>query len=211
MSWLSEFMHPEKPYQAAQNELSQYYNQAQGYQQPIVAHGEGAYGNLNGILQSLMNPQKLQNEWSSGYEESPEAKQMKMMATNNGLDAASSLGLNGSSPALQAIQGGTTQIGLDERRNYLNDLMQKYLSGAGIAQGIYGQGANAASQLGQNAMNMGQNAAELKYGEKGAKGGLFGNLLGTGVSLFGSSLGVPTGNYGGFTPNSGAKLPVPFS
>jgi hypothetical protein len=141
------------------------------------------------------------------------------MARDQGVNAASSLGLMGSSPALQAIQGGTTQIGLDERQRYLSDLMQKYMAGAGLSQGIYGQGANAAGQLGQNAMNMGQSMAEMKAGESGAKGGLFGNLLGMGSSLVGGILGGPLSNkfgqmigspqtpqyslYGNYSPGSG--------
>lgn len=219
MSWLSSFLSPEKPYQDAQEQLQQYYNQAQGYQQPFMQQGQQQYGRLQDYMNQLQNPAQLQNQWAQGYETSPQAQMAQQMATQQGLNAASSMGLMGSSPALQAIQGGTTQIGLDERQKYLSDLMQKYMAGAGLSQGIYGQGANAAGQMGQNAMNMGQNMAEMKAGESGAKGGLFGNLLGMGGSILGGVMGGPLSNkfgqmigapqtpqyslYGNYSPGSG--------
>lgn len=193
MSWLSSFLHPEKGYKDAQKKLEKYFQQAQQYQQPYLQHGEEAYGNLSGAMDALLNPEELYSKWASSYEESPAAKFAEELAQTHGLDAASAMGLLGSSPALQAIQGGKAQIGLEERQNYLNDLMQKYMAGAGIGQNIYGIGANAAGQLGQNAMNMGQNAAQLKYGEKSSKGNLFGNLLGTGAGVVGGALGGPIG------------------
>jgi len=94
---------------------------------------------------------------------------------------------------LQATQAGTTQIGLDDRQNYLDSLMQKYLAGAGISQGIYGQGANAAGQMGQNAMNMGQNSAEMAYGKQNAGGNMLSGLIGQGIGVAGSALGGPIG------------------
>lgn len=193
MSWLSSFLHPEKGYKSAQNELQQYYNQGQGYLQPYNQFGVEQYGNLQQYIDALMHPEKLQDEWAKGYSESESAKNAEAMAKEHGLDAASSMGLMGSSPALNAIQAGTTQIGLDDRQNYLDNLMQKYLAGAGLAQGIFGTGAGAAGQMGQNAMNMGQNMGQLKFGEQNAGGNLFGNLLGAGLGLAGSALGGPIG------------------
>lgn len=223
MSWLSQFLHPEKGYQDAQKELEKYFQQAQQFQQPYLQQGQEAYGQLGGAMNALLNPEELYKRFSSSYEQSPETTAIQNMATEQGLNAASSLGLMGSSPALQAIQGGTSQIGLDARRQYLDDLMQKYLSGVGIAQGIYGTGANAAGQLGQNAMNMGQNAAQLKYGESSAQGNLFGNLLGTGAGFIGGALSAPLGAKfgqmigapqtpqfnpygGGYSPGSGMPM-----
>jgi hypothetical protein len=142
----------------------------------------------------------LQDKWASGYKESEAAKNAQMMAQEHGLGAASSMGLMGSSPALQAIQAGTSQIGAEDRKSYLDDLMQKYLAGAGLAQNIYGTGANAANSMsgnamnmGQNAMNMGQNSAQMAYGQQNAGGNMFGNLLGAGIGLAGSALGGPIG------------------
>lgn len=193
MSWLSSFLHPGQGYDKAQQQMDQYYQQGQGYLQPYNQYGQNAYGNLSGAMNALLDPQALQDKWMKGYQESEAAKSAESMAQQHGLDAASSLGLMGSTPALSAIQAGTTQIGLEDQQNYLDNLMQKYLAGAGIAQGIFGQGANAAGQMGQNAMNMGQNSAQMAFGKANAGGNLFGNLLGMGAGLAGSALGGPIG------------------
>lgn len=222
MSWFSDWMHPEKGYQDAQKELEKYYQQAQGYQQPFMNQGQEQYGRLQQYMNALQDPESLYAKWAGGYSESPAAKQAEAMAQEHGLNAASSMGLMGSTPGLQAIQAGTTGIGLEDRQNYLNDLMNKYMQGAGLSQGIYGTGANAAGQLGQNAMNMGQNAAGLKYGESSAKGDLFGNILGGVESFAGGVLAGPLGSkfgqmigapqpqgfntYGAYSPGSGMPM-----
>ncbi len=207
MSWLSSFLHPDKGYKAGQNELDKYFNQSKDYYnqanqslQPYNQQGQDQYANLNEYIKNLMNPEELQNKWAAGYSESPAALQAEKMAQEHGLNAASSMGLMGSNTALNATQAGTTQIGLDDRQNYLDNLMQKYLAGAGLSQGIYGTGAGAAGQqsqnamgMGQNAMNMGQNSAQMAFGQKNAPGSLFGNILGAGVGLAGSALGGPMG------------------
>ena len=193
MSWLSSFLHPGQGYDKAQGQLNKYYDEAQGYQQPYNQYGQAQYGNLSEYIKNLMDPQALQDKWIKGYTESESAKNAEGMAQEHGLDAASSMGLMGSNTALQATQAGTTQIGLDDRQRYLDNLMQKYMAGAGLSQGIYGQGANAASQMGQNAMSMGQNSAEMAYGKQNAGGNMLSGLIGQGIGLVGSALGGPMG------------------
>lgn len=187
---LKSFMNPEKGYKKAQEQFNKYYDQSQQYMLPYHQQGQEAYGGLNNAMQALLNPAQLQNEWASGYQTSPYAQQLQDMASQQGLNAASSMGLMGSSPALQAIQAGTSQIGNQDRQNYMDALMQKYMHGAQLAQGIYGQGAQAGNQLGQNAMTQGQNMAEMAYGQQAAPGQMFENLL-----KFG--LGGMTGGFGG--------------
>lgn len=193
MSWLSSFLSPGKGYQAGQEQLDKYYGQAQGSLQPYNQNGQEQYGNLQSYIDNLMHPEKLQDEWIKSYTQSEASKNAQGMAQEHGLDAASSMGLMGSSPALNAIQAGTTQIGLEDRQNYLNDLMQKYMGGAGLVQGVYGQGANAAGQMANNSMTMGQNSAEMAYGQKNAGGNMLGGLLGAGIGAVGSALGGPIG------------------
>ncbi len=194
MSWLSSFLHPERGYKKGQQQLDKYYNQAQGFQQPFMDNASSAYGGLNTAMQNLLNPAALQGEWINSYEESPAATQAKKLATQGGLDAASSMGLMGSSPAIGAIQEGTTNIGLKDRQAYLDDLMQKYMAGIGIGQNIYGTGANAANNMSQNAMNMGQNSAQMGFGQQNAQGDLFakllGGTLGFGAGPIGNALGA---------------------
>lgn len=193
MSWLSSFMHPGKGYEKGQEQLDKYYNQAQGYQQPYNQNGQNAYGYYSGAMQKLLDPAALQDEWIKNYAQSESSKNAQGMAQEHGLDAASSMGLMGSSPALNSIQAGTTQIGLDDRQNYLDNLIQKYMAGTGIAGNIYGTGASAAGQMGQNAMTQGQNSAEMAYGKQNAGGNMLSGLIGQGIGLAGSALGGQMG------------------
>ena len=193
MSWLSSFLHPEKSYDKAQQELQKYYNQGQGYLDPYNQNGQQTYGKYSGAMDKLLNPTALQDEWTKNYQESELAKQNEAMATQQGLGAASSMGLMGSSPAIQAIQSGTAGIVAKDRQQYLDDLMQKYMTGIGIGQDIYGKGAAAAGQQSTNAMNQGKNSADLEFNKNNAQGDLFGKLLGGATGLIGGALGGPIG------------------
>lgn len=193
MSWLTSFLHPEKSYEKAQEQLEKYFQQGQNYLSPYNKNGLEAYGKYSGAMDRLLNPMQLQDEWSKGYQESDLAKQNEAMATQHGLNAAQQLGLGGSQPALNAIQSGTSGIVARERQQYLDDLMKKYLAGIGIGQDIYSKGENSANSMSQNAMNMGQNEAQLEFNKNNAQGDLFGKLLGAGTGLIGSTLGGPVG------------------
>jgi len=183
MGWLSSFLHPERGYEKGQKELERYFQQAQGFQQPYNQYGQEASGDLFSAMRSLLNPEELQNKWSSGYELSPYAKQTQEMAAQNGLDSASSMHMLGSTPALQALQAGKTQIGIADRDNYMSQLMDKYKSGLGIAGNVFNTGANTAANMGGNAMTMGNNSAEMAYNKANAPGSMLSNLLGIGGSL----------------------------
>lgn len=193
MGMFDSFLHPEKGYEAAQDELNKYFNQGQRYLQPYNQFGMNAYGDYSGAMKRLLDPAALEGEWIKGYSESPAAKQAEATAQGHGLNAASSMGLMGSNTALNAIQSGTSRIGLEDRQNYLNDLMQKYLAGAGIAGNIFNTGAGAASTMSNNAMNMGNNSAQMAYNRENAPGNMFAGLLGAGMGLAGSALGGPIG------------------
>lgn len=193
MSWLSSFLHPGRGYEKGQEQLDNYYQQAQGYMQPYNQQGQAQYGNLDSIIRNLMDPSALNKKWIESYTESPQALQAENMAQQHGLDSASAMGLLGSNTALNALQSGTTQIGLDDRQNYLNDMMKKYMEAAGLSQGIYNTGAGMAGQMGNNAMNMGQNSAQMAYNQQNAGGNMLSGLLGLGGSIVGSALSGPMG------------------
>lgn len=207
---VNSFLNPQNGYKDAQKETQKGWNQAQDYQKPYWQHGLDQYGNLNNAENSLMNPGELESKWSSGYETSPYAKDMLERNKNAGLDAASSMGLNGSSAALGNIQTGAGQIVNQDRQQYMNDLMQKYMQGIGIGQNIYGQGAATGGNLGNQAFNQGQNMAGLKYNETNAPGDMFGKLLGTGASLAGNYM--TGGMYGAAkgAMNGGGNNNQPF-
>ena len=189
MGMFSSFFHPERGYEKGQEQLDKYYAQGQGYLNPYNQYGQSAYGDISEAMRNLMDPTALNAKWIANYTESPQAKQAEGLAQEHGLSAASGLGLMGSGTALDALQSGTSQIALNDRQNYLNDMMQKYMAGVGIGQNIFGTGANAAGQMGQNAMNMGQNSAQMAYGKENAPGSLFGNLLGLGAAGIGGYFG----------------------
>lgn len=199
MSWFSSWLHPQNGYKAAQGELNKYYDQSQGFLQPYNQNGVTQGQNLNEYIKQLMNPQQLQDQWSNGYKESDSAKNMENLAQQHGLNAAESLGLNGSNTALNAIQSGTSQIAAEDKQNYLKDLMEKYKTGAGLSESVYGTGANAANNQSQNAARMGENSAGLKFGETNAPGQKFGQI--------GSSIGQMIADYltGGFGKGGGGR------
>lgn len=207
MGWLDSFLDPGEGYAKGQEQLDKYYgqskdlfNQAQASLQPYNQFGQNAYGNLSGAMQRLLDPASLEADWIKGYSASPSAINAEQLATQHGLDAASGLGLMGSNTALNAIQTGTSQIGLNDRQNYLDNLMQKYLAGTTIAGNIFNTGANAANAMssnamnfGRNAMDMGENSAQMAYGQQNAGGQMLAGLLGAGIGAAGSALGGPMG------------------
>lgn len=224
-----DFLNPGKGYKAGQNQLNRYYgenqnlynqglnqaynyyNQGQNYLNPYNQQGQNAYAPLATTMDELLHPERLQNQWSQGYQESPYAKDLEGRAQEQGLSAASSMGLLGSTPALQAIQAGRSQISNADKHQYLSDLMEKYLHGAELARGIYTGGLGAAGQQGslagnmgsnllqaamnqgRNASSMGENSAQLAYGQQNAPGNLFNSIIGQGIGLFGSALAGPIG------------------
>jgi hypothetical protein len=107
------------------------------------------------------------------------------------------MGVLGSTPAMKSIQAGTNQIGADDQLNYINQLMGMYLPGAQLAQGIYGTGAQAGNAMGQNAMQMGQNSAQMAFGKQNAPGQMFNDLLKTGAYMFTGGMGGSPWSTGG--------------
>jgi hypothetical protein len=168
---------PGKGYRAAKGDIKKGYNEAQNYLKPYNQAGMDQIGRLTGAQDKLMDPAALQNEWAKGYEMSPYAQQLQQQAMNSGMEGAGSMGLLGSSSALNTLQQGSSNIMQKDRSNYMNDLMQKYMTGIGIGTNMFNTGASAGGQLGQNAMNQGQNMAGLSFGEQNAPMNQFMNIM----------------------------------
>lgn len=169
---IHSFINPEEPWQQAQQQAQRGWGEAKGYEMPFMQQGEEQYGPLNQARQELMNPADLFNKWSSNYETSPYAKRELEQNQQAGLEAASSMGLMGSSGALSNIQQGAGDIMQKDRQKYLDDLMEKYMKGIGLGSSLYGTGANMGGLLGQQAQQQGVNMGQLKYGEARAPGQL---------------------------------------
>jgi len=180
------FLDPSSGYGAAENQLSNYWNQAKGFLSPYATAGNNVLPQLMNESSALMNPEQLEAQWANSYQESPEAQQLSAQTQQSGMDTASSMGLLGSSPATSAITEATGNVVARDRQNYLSNLMQKYTDAINIQKGIYSTGANAAGQLGQEANQFGQSSANLAFGKGNADSSMFYGLLG---KLIGSSGG----------------------
>lgn len=202
-SWL----HPEEGYDAAAKEQERAWREAQGYMRPFQQAGASEIPRLRDATGRLLNPEELQNQWAKGYETSPYAKDQLMRSQNLGLDAASSMGLMGSSPALENIQRTGSSIVAGDRQRYMDDLIQKYLAGVQSSQNIFGTGAGVGNTMGQGAMQSGENLAQMRYNSTNAPGNLFGGLLGGGLSAAGTAMtGMPM-NFGNLSGGGGGSMP----
>lgn len=185
MSWLSQLLHPGRAYNQASQMLGQGFNQAQGFRNPYMMQGQDAYKHIQEMLSSLADPDKLQTEWSSKYQESPYAKQLESAAKQRGMESASAQGLLGSSAALSNVQNSATGIMNQDRQQYMNDMMQKYMGGLSGFQNLYGTGANFAGQSANSAESLASGQAALGFGGQTAgasmlgqgAGGLFNMLM----------------------------------
>lgn len=177
-------------YKKAGKEMEKYYNQGQGYLQPYNEQGQEAYGHLNTAMQNLLNPTEFYDQLLGGYRQSEASQHAQERARQSGLNNLSAMGMLGSTPGLQALQAGTAQIGAEDEQRYLENMINQYVHGAGLAQNIYGQGGQAAGQMAGNANQMGNNMAEMAYGRAAAPGQMFGNLMGAGAGLAGSYMGM---------------------
>lgn len=176
------FLHPERGYQEAEKQADKYYVDAQGRLQRYNDAGYDQYGRLQDQANRLNDPAALENEWAASYKQSPYATQQINNATENGMNAASSMGLVGSSAALNNVTQNASNIGNQDRKQYMDDLMQKYLASINIGQNLYGVGAGAANAQSNNAMSQGTTQANLKYGEINAPGERLADIAKAGIN-----------------------------
>ena len=156
---LTKLLNPGKGYKKAEQAMQPYYNQSQQYLSPYHQQGQQAYGQLNGAMQQLLNPEQLYDRFANSYQTSDATRRAQERAQQSSLDAANAMGLGGATTTARALTAENQAIESNALQDYIKMLTGQYLEGAHLAQGIYGQGAGAAGQLGQNAMNQGQNMA----------------------------------------------------
>ncbi len=209
MSWLSQLFHPGRGYDKAKQDTQDAYNKANGRLDTYSQGGADANDKLNKLFEALSNPGKLTDEWGKGYKESDYAKQLGQSSIDKGLNAAGSMGLMGSSAALNNIQEEGSDIVAKDRQNYMNDMMTKYLASLGIATNQFNTGADAAGKQSQNDMTQGTTNANLDFGKYNAgpnmiTGGMSA-LMKFIESLNNGGKNGNNGNYGGgmYVPPSG--------
>lgn len=197
MSWFSEMMHPGRSYDKAQAAKDAFYNSSQGTRQPYIDRGERGGTNLEEMMSKLMNPGALQDEWSKGYSVSPYAKQLQEQSQTGGLDAASAMGLGGSSAALTNIQKGSGDIVQKDRQNYMDDMMKKYMAAMGIGSSLYGTGASMGSQQAQGQENQGEWSANNAFNKNQAGSNILSKLGPQALQMLMQMIGG--GGFGGMS------------
>ena len=171
MSWMENFLgslDPSRGYTRAGEAIQGGWDEAKGYMSPYNNAGQSQIPGLQGAFANLLNPEKLQSEWASHYETSPQAKDLMERARNEGMDDASAMGLSGSSAALENTQRTGSSIMRADRQQYLNDLMDKYKTGISGGLNMFGTGANMGANMGRGAMETGQNLGQTRFGESSA-------------------------------------------
>lgn len=156
---------PNEPYRKAQREAEFRLAQARGYEMPFVNNANDIYKNLREEQYALNDPAALENKWASSYEQSPYAQRMLQMNQAAGMDEAAQQGLIGSSAALGNIQLRAGDIVKQDRQQYMNDLMQKYMQAIGLGENIYGIGAQSAGNIANQTMGFGGDIANMAYGK----------------------------------------------
>jgi len=193
MSWLSKalgydaassMMHPERGYHDANKQIQRSWEEAMRFQKPYADAGMGQLPMLQGAEKDLLDPSALLAKWMEKYEMSPYAKNSMGNAKEAGLDAASSMGLSGSSSAINNIQKSSSDIMNADRSQFLNDLMQKYMSGIGIGKDIFNTGAATAGNMAKQRIGTGEELAKGAFGERNAPGDMLRNLLAMGAKAF---------------------------
>lgn len=159
---------PNEPYRKAQREAEFRLAQARGYEMPFVNNANDIYKNLREEQYALNDPAALENKWASSYEQSPYAQRMLQMNQAAGMDEAAQQGLLGSSAALGNIQLRAGDIVKQDRQQYMNDLMQKYMQAIGLGENIYGIGAQSAGNIANQTMGFGGDIANLTYNKSQA-------------------------------------------
>lgn len=203
MSWLSNLLHPGGGYDKAKHATQNYYNQAQDQLNPYNQNGVSAQQQLMEYLKNLSDPSKLQDEWGKNYTESEHAKNLEQGAMDRGLNTAGSMGLMGSSAALNNIQDESTDIMNKDKQQYMDDLMKKYMAAIGLGSDISHTGASAAGQQSTNAMNQGTTEANLNFGKYNSGPNMITGGIGA-LMKFLESMNNPGGAGGGmYRPPSG--------
>lgn len=155
-----------RPYQAAQQAYTPYFEEAKKYQNPFFNSGQQAIPQFQDFLKNMSNPSDFINGLMGKYQESPWAKFQQQQAMRSAQNMGSATGLLGSTPLTQFSQQNAHDIASQDMSQWLQSVLginTQY--GSGLFNEI-GTGQNAANQLSQLAGNAGINAGQSAYGEE---------------------------------------------
>lgn len=187
---------PGAPYQRAEDQLNNFYNQAQGFQNPFYQAGTGAIPQYQQWLQGQQDPSKFINNLMGQYQESPYAKYLQDQAMKAALNAASAGGVGnmggaglGSTPFLQQSQQNAANISSQDLQNWLGRVLGINTQYGQGVQNMMTGGQNAANSLSNLARGFGQDISQMEWnrqqGRQDQSNDLFGGLFNIGKSLFG--------------------------
>jgi hypothetical protein len=173
----------------AQNQITQYLQQATGYMQPFYDAGTQGLSAYQKGLSPLQNPVQLMNQLMGGYTESPYAQfqQQQSITAANAAGAAS--GMLGSGAEQKELMQQSQAISSKDMQQWLNNIFGIYKGYMGGEKNLMTQGYGAAGQMGNWNMQAGRDvvslmdaqaraqAAAMKSAGSGA-GGLIGGVVG---------------------------------
>lgn len=148
------------------NALNQQYGYGQQVLQPWETQGLNAFGQYGQAINGMSNPVQFYNNIMNQYQMSPAAQLQMQQGTQAMNNAAAAGGMLGSGAAQKGMINYANQVTNSDMQNYFNNQMGiqgQYLGGL---QNQYGTGFDAAGQLNNNYMNLG-NALAQQYGNLG--------------------------------------------
>lgn len=172
-----------QPYSDAAKQYQQWANQAATTQQPFLQGGKVGLGNFQQWLSGMKNPSDFINNLMTEYHESPWAHYQQQQALRAGQNAASALGLSGSTPFAQQLQQTSTNISNQDLNQWLQNVLGINTQYGTGNQSLMNQGASSANALTNLYNMMGQNLGELAYGQRAGQNQDFWNMLGGGLNL----------------------------
>lgn len=178
------------PYKQAMEQYQKWANEAKNVQNPYLNAGQGAIPDYQKWLESQKDPSKFINDIMGQYGESPWARYEQQQSMRAGENAASALGLLGSTPFAQQMQQNAMNISSQDMQNWLNNVLGINAQYGQGQQNMMGIGANAANALTNMYANLGQQMGEAAYGQKAGQNQDFGNSLAGALGMIGSLFGL---------------------
>ena len=180
------------PFSAAEQQYSQFANQANQGQQPFWQAGTNALPQYQNWLNSQKDPSGYINSLMGNYQQSPYASYLQQQAMRAGTNAASASGLTGSTPFAQQMQQTAAGISSGDLNNWLSRVLGINTQYGNALGNQIGWGANAANQMSTTYNKEGEDMAQAEkdrvssqQNQTGSELGGIGSALGGLGSLLG--------------------------
>ena len=191
--FLGDMFGGKNPADAASPYLNQIGGTLSPYFSPFINAGQGVINPLIGQYSQLMsNPQGLMKSIGEGYQKSPGYDFQMNQGLNAANQSAAAGGMAGTPMAQQNATQFASQFANQDFNQYLQQALGLYGMGLQGTQGMMDTGAKASMGYGEDLATALMAQAQLAYAGQNAQNqqqqGMFGNLIGGGLSLLGSFL-----------------------